>query len=105
MKRRLSPREGEWIEPNQTLVRIVQTDRLQVEGFAPIKLARKLQVGMPVVVHFKEDWIEQPVAGKILFINPDANPNNLNLQVRVEVENKDGKLVPGMRGDVVVTTK
>ncbi len=95
-------RAGEWVEPSQTVVRIVQVDRLQVEGFVPVSLARKIKPDMPVKVQFDYDWFEQPVDGKILFINPEANPMNLNLQVWVEVENSDRRLVPGMRGTILI---
>lgn len=98
----VGPRVGEWVEPAQTLARVVQVDRLKLEGFVTAEKSRQLTIGMPVTVQFPQAWIGEPVQGHVTFVNPEANPVNLNLQVWVEVSNPDGALIPGMRGDISI---
>jgi RND family efflux transporter MFP subunit len=93
---------GEWVQPSQTLVTIVGVDRLKIEGFVSAEQANSIRVGMPVKVAFSQNWINRTVPGKIVFVGPEANPVNLNVQVWVELENVDGKLMPGLRGDVLI---
>ena len=93
---------GEWVEPSQTLVQIVRVDRLRIEGFVPVDTARSIRVGSPVQISFPQGWINETIPGEVIFIGPEANPVNLNVQVWAEVDNADGRLIPGLRGDVLI---
>lgn len=96
---------GEWVEPSQTLAKIVRVDQLRIEGFVPAASARLIKSGMPVEVRFKEDWIKQSIPGKVVFVNPEANPHNMTVQIWADIENVNQSLVPGLRGDIVVGIK
>lgn len=93
---------GEWVEPSQTLVKILKVDRLRIEGSIAASQARRLKIGMPVQVRFAVDWVGEPVAGTITFISPEANPHNLTVQVWAEIANTGQQLLPGLKGDVVI---
>ena len=93
---------GEWVEPSQTLITVVRVDRLRVEGFVKAETARLVKVGMPVEVKFKEDWVSDKFTGKIVFVNPEANPHNMTIQIWAEIENTNQVLLPGLRGDIHV---
>jgi multidrug resistance efflux pump len=93
---------GEWVEPSQTLITVVRVDRLRVEGFVKAETARLVKVGMPVEVKFKEAWVSDKFTGKIVFVNPEANPHNMTIQIWAEIENTNQVLLPGLRGDIHV---
>ncbi len=95
-------RGGEWVEPSQTVARVVSVNPLQMEGFVPAEKARRMRPGMSVTVDFQQEWVKDPALGKVTFIDPEANPVNLNVSVWCEIENSNRDLIPGMRGDIEI---
>lgn len=90
-------RAGEWVEPGVTVAKIVRLDRLRVEAFVPAQAASTLSVGDPAVVTPKQAWLaEQEFRGRLVFINPEVNPVNAHVQVWIEVDNPELKLLPGL---------
>lgn len=96
-------KRGEWVEPSETVVKIVRVDRLRVEGFVAAEKAGLLTNGDVVEVRFSQAWLKSKMyPGKIVFISPEANPVNSQLMIWAEIENADGRLVPGLRGEIRV---
>jgi multidrug resistance efflux pump len=97
-------REGEQVKAGQTIVRIVQHDRVRVvgemkwAGHSPRELIAKVEIAPN-----DEDKIE--FQGTVTFIDPQADANG-NHRIWVEVENrqKDGKwlLVPGRMAKLTI---
>lgn len=91
-------RVGEWVEPGSELLQIVQINRLRIEGFIQqTDLGQQLigrRANVEVVVG-KEDL--KKVAGKVVFVSPDANPINGRIRVHLEIENQAEEFRPGMR--------
>lgn len=83
---------GEWVEPGQRVVRLVNTDRLKAEGFVSAAEAAQGLVGWQAVVRVTEG---EPVAAKVVFVSPEIDPINNQVRVWVEVQNPEGKLRPG----------
>ena len=97
--------KGEWVEPSETIVRVVKVDRLRVEGFVPAEEAAKVKIGAPVEVKFSQKWLKDHVyRGKIVFVDPEANPVNSQIIVWAEIENHQNRLLPGLRGDILIDT-
>ena len=101
---------GEWVEASQPVCKIVRTDRLRMEGFVTAEEASKIRNGMPVKVRFLQPWLVEKkgdwqVEGVLMFVSPEANPVNLQVQVWVEIPNTDGALSAGLRGDIVIEMK
>lgn len=94
--------QGEWVEPSQTIAKIASVSQLRIEGFVSAGQASRMKRGLPVKVRFAQSWIEREYDGKVLFISPEANPVNLQVAVWVAINNVDQKLIPGMRGDILV---
>ena len=94
---------GEWVEPGNTILKIVRMNRLKVEGFVPAEIASQMKVGDPASARFGQKWLKsQAFPGKVIFINPEANPVNAMVQVWVEIDNSDLKLIPGLKADLDV---
>ena len=59
-------------------------------------------LGMPAMVSFPSS--SQPaLSGKVVFIDPVVDETSRSVQVRIELANPHGGLLPGMFGDVVIS--
>ena len=90
---------GEWVEASEKMFKLVRVDRLRVDGFVDIKIANRLKIGSPVQVNFNYDWLNNKTRrGKISFVNPEANPLNMQVQIWAEIENPEQDVLPGLNG-------
>ena len=83
---------GEWMEPGQQVVRLVNTDRLKAEGFVSAAEAAQGLMNWQAAVRVAD---EEPVAGAIVFVSPEIDPINNQVRVWAEVKNPHGTLRPG----------
>ncbi len=82
---------GEWVEPGESLVRVVSIDRVKVEGFVPAGDAAKLTIGAETVLQVPDS--NMALKGKLAFVSPEIDP--INNQVRVWAEVENAKLANG----------
>jgi RND family efflux transporter MFP subunit len=87
-------RLGEWVEPGQKALRIVDTRRLRAEGFLNAVDARANLLGAPVELSLAGQENEHFV-GKVAFVSPEVDPITGQVRVWAEIENKSGALRPG----------
>ncbi len=59
-------------------------------------------VGMPATVSFPATS-QRTLIGKVVFIDPVVDEMSRSVQVRIELPNPNGTLLPGMFGDVVIS--
>jgi len=96
-------RRGEWVEPGENVLRILRLDRLRAEGFLD---ARHLSGDA-------DDWratltIDLPgdpgakLPGKVVFVSPEIDPVNSQVNVWVEIDNEALRVRPGMRAKVTI---
>jgi macrolide-specific efflux system membrane fusion protein len=96
-------RPGEWVEPGQPALRIVNVDRLKAEGFVPAQQAHNL-IDRPV--RLTVDVENDPAAsftGKIVFVSPEVDPITRQVRVWAEIDNRDGRLRPGQPVKMIVS--
>ena len=99
----VSKQAGEWIEPGDSIVKIVRIDRVRAEGFLPAEQAKLSLMGRAVelVVNVSESsTIRTP--GKITFVSPEVNPVNGMVRIWSEFDCADTPLRPGLRGTVEI---
>jgi len=97
-------RPGEWVEPGETVVRILRLDRLRAEGFLSVRSVTEDLTGCPV--RLIVDMPGRPGAefpGELVFLSPEIDPVNAQIRVWAEIENRDLQLRPGMRARMVVS--
>jgi macrolide-specific efflux system membrane fusion protein len=96
-------RQGEWVEPGQQALRMVNVERLKAEGFIPAQRAIASLAGQPVrlTVELGEKAAES-FTGKIVFVSPEVDPITGQVRVWAEIDNKDGRLRPGQPARMVV---
>lgn len=93
-------RVGEWVEPGTVVVKIVEIDRLRIEGFINAADAHPSRVGSKASVRVEVAGKAHETEGELVFISPDANPVNGQVRVYIEVDNREQKLRPGLRPSV-----
>ena len=90
-------RVGEWVEPGTVVARIVENDRLRIEGFLDAIDASQDLVGSQAHVSVEIAGAVFETEAELVFVSPDVNPLNSQVRVYLEVMNNDGKLRPGLR--------
>jgi multidrug efflux pump subunit AcrA (membrane-fusion protein) len=98
----LEKRVGEWVDPGTVILKVVQIDRLRVEGFLHARRATADLMGTKASVRFEESIPGQPFEAEVVFISPDVNPLNGQVRVFLEIDNPGRKLRPGLRPRVAI---
>jgi multidrug efflux pump subunit AcrA (membrane-fusion protein) len=102
----LAPREGQWVKPGDAILRLVQFDKLRVEGFVPaaeydpVDLANRR---VTVIAHLARGR-QASVEGRIVFV--DQTVVMKWYRVRAEIENqREGDfwlLRPGLDAEITI---
>ena len=98
----LEKRIGEWVEPGTVVVKVVQIDKLRIEGFINALDALPELVGTTARVLIEGTVPLIETSAKLVFISPEANPLNSQVRVFLEVDNSNGKLRPGIRPTTII---
>ncbi len=91
----IEAREGQAVEPGATLFRINAIDRVWLEVAVPEALATQLQPGQTLSASVVA-WPGRHFAGRVAAVLPEVDPQTRSLRLRVELDNPDAALVPGM---------
>jgi macrolide-specific efflux system membrane fusion protein len=88
-------RRGEWVEPGQQALRIVNIDRLKAEGFVAAERANAALAGRPVRLTLSAGGAASAATGIIVFVSPEVDPITGQVRIWAEINNRDGRLRPG----------
>lgn len=96
-------RNGEWLKPGDTVLRIVRDDRLRAEGFVDVQQLAAPLLGEPAELAVALPGGKTGVfRGKVTFVSPEANPINRQVRIWAEFDNPDGQLRPGLSARMVI---
>ena len=98
-------RRGEWVEPGQKALRIVNVDRLKAEGFVPAAGAVTELSGKSVSLEVDGLSEQDSPEGKIVFVSPEVDPITGQVRVWAEIDNREGKLRPGQPARMAIEDK
>jgi multidrug efflux pump subunit AcrA (membrane-fusion protein) len=93
-------RIGEWVEPGTVVLRLVEIDRLRIEGFILAEQADPKWLDCEAQVELLLSGKPIRTTAKLVFISPEVNPINSQVRVYLDVDNRDGRLRPGLRPKV-----
>lgn len=99
-------RPGEWVEPGQRVVRIINLEQLHIEAFLPAKTAMlKLKDAEATLLVDDASDASQPqrYPARLVFVSPEIDPFNNQVRIIAAVENARGKLRPGTKGTLMVS--
>ena len=105
----LSRREGEWVQPGDTVMRLVRVDLLRVQGYLSAENHRPSDIqGRPVRVEITlAGGQKETFPGKVVFVNPLIQGGDF--LVRAEVQNRrEGQfwlLIPGSKAKMTIQLK
>ena len=91
----VSRQPGEWLEPGSVVLRLIQLDRLRVEGFVAADQAVLMAPGQRVRIVFPGNVVE-PVSGEITFVSPEVEPVNQQVRIWAEFDNPEKRIRPGL---------
>lgn len=83
---------GQWVNAGDAVAELVRTDVLEARLDAPDAIAMSLKEGESKVRVRVGESEREAVVKRVV---PDADPMSRLIPVRVEVENRDGRLAPG----------
>jgi len=110
----ITPHEGEWVKPGDTVMHIVRLDRLQVEGYLKSSQYAAQDIrDRKVVVSISLAHHPEPVqfAGQVVFVSPLVEASG-EYRVLAEVDNRqaaagrndDWLLSPGVTASMTIDT-
>ena len=91
----VSRQPGEWLEPGSVVLRLIQLDRLRVEGFVSADEAVLMATGQRVRIVFPGNLVK-PVSGEITFVSPEIEPVNQQVRIWAEFDNPEKRIRPGL---------
>lgn len=91
----VSRQPGEWVEPGSVVLRLIQLDRLRVEGFVSADQAILMAPGQRVQIVFPGNVVK-PVSGEITFVSPEVEPVNQQVRIWAEFDNPEKRIRPGL---------
>lgn len=89
---------GEWVQPGQTIARVINLKKLRVSCRCYLKDASPESISEEAT--FVRDGKEYKA--KVVFASPEIDPDVQDFIVWAEVENPNGNLKPGMSGSIVL---
>jgi len=96
-------RPGEWVEPAETVLRMVRMNRLRAEAFVDAGLVSRRMAGRRVTVVLRGGSnAEKSFSGRLVFISPEINPVNGQVRIWAEVDNRELILQPGQQASMVI---
>ena len=91
------PHRGEWVQPGQTIARVIRTDKLYAEGFVDNAESGSSLVGASAKIVFRGSGTTPiEAATTVNFSSPEVDRANRQFKIRAEFDNRDGKFKPGM---------
>ncbi len=92
---------GQYVMPQSDLYVVADLSTVWMQARVFQYELPHVAVGMPVTVSIASAGL-QPLAGKVVFIDPIVDEMTRSAQVRIELPNPGGQLRPGMYGDVLI---
>ncbi len=96
--------EGDYVQAGTVMFHVADLSRVWVQIDAYETDLPHLALGSEVTLQIQGAEGE-PLLGKVTFIDPVVDPRTRTTRVRVEVDNPDGALRPGMFADAIVRSK
>jgi len=90
---------GQVVPVGQELMTLVQLDPLEIEFEVPEKYLAAMKEGLSVNIK-TDTYANEPFEGKVTYLAPQLNIRTRTLPVKALVPNPEGKLRPGMFGNV-----
>jgi multidrug efflux pump subunit AcrA (membrane-fusion protein) len=95
--------QGQYIQPQAPVMRLVRLQPLKITAEVPEKFAPWIQTGREIAVRV-DAFPAQVFAGRVVRISPSVSLRSRAFAIEGEVPNADGRLKPGTFARVQITT-
>ena len=68
----------------------------------PEPLLTGMEVGDPVQIRMPDRGPSAIVEGRLHLLNPVADPGSGRIKITVQIDNRDGRLTPGMPAEILL---
>ena len=92
---------GQWVETSTPLVELIDTQQLRLELPVPQYYFRAVGENTPVQIRF-DAVPERTIESTISSIIPVSDPASRTFRIRIDIDNKDRELAPGMTAKAVL---
>ena len=86
--------QGEYVHRGEVVVEIMDLSTLEAEVALPERYFESVPVGVPVPIEVGS--MTMPVKGEVVAVNPKIDPQTRTFQIKVRVENQEGRLKAGL---------
>jgi multidrug efflux pump subunit AcrA (membrane-fusion protein) len=94
---------GEWVQPGQTILRILRLDRLRAEGLVSSQAVATNIKGRKVTLTVELDGRKVEFPGEVVFVSPEIDPVNGQVRIWAEIDNANLQLRPGLHGSMTIS--
>lgn len=95
-----TPQVGEWVAPGDAIVRLVDASVCEVRVKVSPLAAGALQAGDRFDLTIQDPKQPFAVSGKLTFVSPVADAASSLVDVRIRVDNRDGRIRPGSKASL-----
>jgi RND family efflux transporter MFP subunit len=92
---------GDYVTPGQSMIELVDASRLEVRAPVPASDVPYVAEGTPVVIRVSS-LPGESFAGRVVRLDAELDPAARTLGLVAELDNKDGRLRPGMLARVEI---
>ncbi len=92
---------GDYVAPGQPMIELVDASRLEVRAPVPASDVPFVEVGTPVVIRVSS-FPDESFTGRVVRLDAELDPAARTLGLEAELDNKDGRLRPGMLARVEI---
>ncbi|MEX2142800.1 MAG: efflux RND transporter periplasmic adaptor subunit [Pirellulales bacterium] len=94
---------GEWLNPGDSVLRLVRLDRLRVEAFVPARdFAAHLEGRRATLIIDAPRTGPAQFEGTVVFVSPEVDPVNGQVRLWAEVDNEQLLLRPGQPATLII---
>ncbi|MEZ6131704.1 MAG: efflux RND transporter periplasmic adaptor subunit [Planctomycetaceae bacterium] len=96
-------RPGEWVDKGTAILKIINLNKLRLEGFVEARHVTKPLVGSDVSIRFPTILPDaESIRGVVTYVVPEVDPVNQRVRVWAEFDNPDLLILPGMAGEMTI---
>jgi len=94
---------GQYLNPGDKVVTLQQLDPIYVDFYVPQQLVSQLKLGQSITLK-SDSYPDKTFSGIITTIDPLVDVNTRNAEIEATIANSNFELLPGMFGNVTITT-
>ncbi|MDB4614499.1 HlyD family efflux transporter periplasmic adaptor subunit, partial [bacterium] len=97
--------EGQWVETGDKIARVINLTTLRVEGYVKAEYPRQHLKNADASIQIGSGSNRTTIPGRVVFVSPEVDRANRQFVVRIEFDNRQHGLTPGMAATATLRFK